>query len=295
MIQQWGTLREFYVNSEVKLRYFQSTPDDSVRGTMVILPGRASFIEKYEAIIRFWIKNNYQVFVLDWRGHGFSTRDYPGSRVHIEDYSSYATDLEAWLEQVVFLHAQNAVTLYAVSMGALIAGLFLQKDGKRRIDRCLMIVPMFGFFPRMLPAWILKTFVHFLCTIGLGKLPVPLSHYDSIDPTAVEKTPYGLTFSWLKASFEAQNRFSSPLDLKKIQVPLFIALAQADTEIDNSRASQLCRRIPVCTMKVYENASHGIHHKTGSIRNLLLQDCLQFVQTRSDKDPSPQPFEYPQH
>lgn len=279
-VGKYGAFHTFEV-AGMQLRYFRTFLEESTHydGTIIILPGRASYIEKYEDVIRYWVEHHFAVFALDWRGQGGSTRmNSNSSIVHIDDYSSYVQDLEKWIDAVILPNAPKPIILYAVSMGALIAGIFLQKTNPSQISKAIFVVPMFGLITWPVPNAVAHLIVKTACFLNLGKFAVPFVNRTRTASPGHEKVfTHGLTLSWLNASLNAIGLFSDPMRLSKIQIPILIIKAGKDVEVDHSGYSRICSQILNCNVRTYENASHGIHHTESEIRTLLYQDCLAFI------------------
>ena len=53
-----------------RFRVARWCPPDATRGTVVVLPGRTEFIEKYFEVIDSLLKRGFCAAALDWRGQG---------------------------------------------------------------------------------------------------------------------------------------------------------------------------------------------------------------------------------
>ena len=72
------------------------------KGTVVILNGRADFVERYFETMGELQKRGYHVAGFDWRGQGGSQRLLKdGLRGHIRSYREYDDDLRAVMDGVV--------------------------------------------------------------------------------------------------------------------------------------------------------------------------------------------------
>ena len=126
----------------VRLRLGLWTPEKP-RGTILLLPGRTEFIEKYGRVISTLVENDYAVAVIDWRGQGYSDRvaDDPALG-HVEAFGDYQFDLTALVEAAEEAGMPRPWHILAHSMGgnialrALIEGLDIQ--------RAVLSAPMWG-------------------------------------------------------------------------------------------------------------------------------------------------------
>ena len=85
----------------VTLRFARFAPPPGRKGTVVVLQGRAEFIEKYFETARDLRARGFAVATFDWRGQGLSERALTDrQKGYVRDFSQYATDLDAIMEQV---------------------------------------------------------------------------------------------------------------------------------------------------------------------------------------------------
>ena len=85
---------------------------------MVVLQGRAEFIEKYFETVRDLRARGFAVATFDWRGQGLSDRALSDRhKGYVRNFSNYITDLEAMMEQVVMPDCPPPFFALAHSMG----------------------------------------------------------------------------------------------------------------------------------------------------------------------------------
>src|SRR5579859_3255075 len=74
----------------VSLRFARFAPPPGRKGTVVLLQGRAEFIEKYFETVRDLRARGFAVATLDWRGQGLSDRALRNPRKgYVRDFSRY--------------------------------------------------------------------------------------------------------------------------------------------------------------------------------------------------------------
>ena len=70
--------RVFYLSvglrHNARLRVAHFRPNGHAIGTLVLMQGRAEFIEKYADVIARYVRLGFCVVAFDWRGQGLSTR-----------------------------------------------------------------------------------------------------------------------------------------------------------------------------------------------------------------------------
>jgi lysophospholipase len=124
------------------LRFARWAPPPGRKGTVCVLQGRAEFIEKYFETIRDLRARGFAVATFDWRGQGLSDRRLSDrQRGYVRDFSQYAADLEAFMQQVVLPDCPPPIYALAHSMGGAVA-IRVCHDGARWFDRVVLSAPM---------------------------------------------------------------------------------------------------------------------------------------------------------
>ena len=59
---------------EIRRIAFDPASDKPVRGSLLFMPGRGDFYEKYLESLEYWAAQGWQVSAADWRGQGASGR-----------------------------------------------------------------------------------------------------------------------------------------------------------------------------------------------------------------------------
>ncbi len=131
----------------VNLRFARWAPPPGRKGTVVVLQGRAEFIEKYFETVRDLRERGFAVATFDWRGQGLSDRALSDRhKGYVRNFSNYITDLEAVMEQVVLPDCPPPIFALAHSMGAAVA-IRACHDGSRWFERTVLSAPMIALPP----------------------------------------------------------------------------------------------------------------------------------------------------
>ncbi len=105
----------------VRLRVGLWTPKEAGRGTVLVFPGRGDYIELHGTLIADLVQAGYAAFIVEWRGHGLSSRTARNPKVgHVEDFSDYQKDVAAMLGAAQQLDLPKPWFLIGHSMGACI-------------------------------------------------------------------------------------------------------------------------------------------------------------------------------
>src|ERR1700694_105030 len=74
----------------VNLRFARWEPPPGRKGTVVVLQGRAEYIEKYFETVRDLRARGFAVATFDWRGQGYSDRVLRNKRKgYVQSFSQY--------------------------------------------------------------------------------------------------------------------------------------------------------------------------------------------------------------
>ncbi len=132
----------------VSLRYGRWEPPPGRKGTVVILQGRAEFIEKYFETVRDLRARGFAVATFDWRGQGLSDRAFSDRRKgYVRNFAQYAMDLDTIMEQVVLPDCPPPYFVLGHSMGGAVA-IRACHDGRRWFERIVLSAPMLALPPR---------------------------------------------------------------------------------------------------------------------------------------------------
>src|SRR5262245_3852458 len=126
------------------VRYAEWNVPGTVRGTVVVLPGRGEFIEKYATeIVGELLGRGYSVMAMDWRGQGLSDRPLADrNKAHIDSFATYIADLQLFLDKVVSPLATRPVVALCHSMGAHIALRTVAQNGPGPLSAAVLVSPM---------------------------------------------------------------------------------------------------------------------------------------------------------
>ena len=113
------------------------------RGTVLILPGRTEYIEKYGPAAGEFAARGYATAVLDWRGQGLSDRLLEdGETGHVLRFADYQRDLDAAFAALAAMGLPQPWFLLAHSMGGC-PGLRALMRGVP-VRRAVFSAPMWG-------------------------------------------------------------------------------------------------------------------------------------------------------
>jgi len=156
----------------VNLRYARWAPPPGRKGTVVVLQGRAEFIEKYFETVRDLRARGFAVASFDWRGQGLSDHALKDPhKGHVRNFRQYEIDLDAIMEQVVMPDCPPPYYCLAHSMGGAVA-IRACHAGSRWFDRVILSAPLIALpHGRFMP--LAGPFARFMRVLGRGSAYVP--------------------------------------------------------------------------------------------------------------------------
>jgi lysophospholipase len=192
----------------------------------------------------------FAVATFDWRGQGLSDRALPDRhKGYVRNFSEYATDLEAVMEQVVLPDCPPPIFALGHSMGGAIV-IRACHDGSRWFERIVLSAPMIAL-PQGPLTRVAGPLARVMRLIGRGSGYVPtgdaaatgsqefMGNVLTSDPVryarnaaVLEEAPdLGLgapTIAWADAAMRLMKRFADPGYAGQIRQPILMVAAGRD-------------------------------------------------------------------
>jgi len=142
------------------------------KGTVLLMPGRTEYIEKYGRAAGDLLARGWSVVAVDWRGQGLADRALPDRMAgHVADFDEYQRDLDAVMDWAAAEGLARPWMLMAHSMGGSIGLRALYRDLGFRA--AAFSAPMWGI---AMPAWqrpVAPVLAALAGPLGLGGRYVP--------------------------------------------------------------------------------------------------------------------------
>ncbi len=265
----------------VNLRFARWLPPAGRKGTVVLLQGRAEWIEKYFETVRDLRARGFAVATLDWRGQGLSDR-LLGDRHkgYVRDFADYDTDLETFIHEIVLPDCPPPLFALGHSTGATVL-IRAAHRGRRWFDRMVLIAPLIGLqgFPATSTA---RLIVRTLRLAGFGGMYVPNAGETGIihaqpfvgniltsDPVRYARNAAILeaepalalgepTVAWTDAAYRTMRTMQERTYPAQIRQPILIIAAGSDVLVSNLAIEDFATLLRAGSHLVVAGAKHEL-------------------------------------
>lgn len=284
----------------VRLRTARWVPPTASRGTVVILQGRAEFIEKYYETIAQLLARGFAVAAMDWRGQAGSARQLKNPRKgHVDDFSLYERDLNALADDVLGPSCPQPWFGLCHSMGAAIM-LSIAHADRCPFERLALTAPMIAP-ARLRHPRAAHVLAEVLDTLGFGGAYSPGGRETHIlespfegnvltsDPFRYARAAGVLaadpslgvgwwTIGWIYAAFRLWKSFEDPDYARQIAGPPMLVVASgADRVVDLGAIERFVGRLRLGRLVVIEGAEHEIILERDPLRDQFWAAFDKFI------------------
>ena len=298
-----GAAYYVYASDGVRLRVAIWNNDTHENGTVFLLPGISSFIERNAHSAVDFDSFGFSTIVLDWRGHGLSDRLVKNPKiVHINKFTEYQNDIHALLETAEALQLRKPWYLVSKSMGAAI-GLRAVVEGMP-VEKSVFTAPMWGIQMRHADR-VAALMIAKLATIcGIGHLYVPgqddtpailknsfgtndftsdqsiFTNLQSLANKYPELHTGGPSLGWLSAAMAECRKLRR---LQNPKIPGLVISAECDTTVQLKPAIDRTKAWPTGDLYLVANAKHDLMTENSEIRSHVLSLITKFLAKTSGK------------
>ena len=292
----------FQTKDNLSIRYARFSPYPSPPvSTVVLLGGRAEFIEKHEETIKELNARQLLVYTFDWRGQGLSGRMLANPhKGYIDSFISYLDDLKYFLQRIVLPNAVLPIIILAHSMGGHMALRHLSAT-PTKISGAVLVSPMIDIcakpWPYALVRWLVKIAIRANQSenyiIGAGDYnPAEKPFKNNLltsdrerfmdEHRKISDNPLlalgGATFGWLSSAFESIDMIFPNRNLGQINIPVLMVGGEKDRVISVPAMRRMCHHLPDCRCVIIKAARHEILKETDLIRRQFWQEFDRFIQ-----------------
>lgn len=283
----------------VELRYVKPKVTSS-KTALIILGGRAEFLEKYREVIFDLRSLDLAIYSYDHRGQGLSDRLLEDQRKgYVERFTDYVEDLRIFLEQVVGQGQRHQqILMLAHSMGAPIATLF-HHSNPEVLSALLFTSPMFGINSAPLTTSVAEWIAALMVRSGQGKTyifgrgaeiynqryannPLTSSHERfAYNLQLLEENPQlalgSPSFNWLNESYCWTRKIRNlSLEQSGRAVPILLLQAEHERVVTASAQKEFLKNNPSCDFQMITGARHELLMEADTIRDGVLEIVKEF-------------------
>ncbi|PKG57469.1 alpha/beta hydrolase [Shewanella sp. Choline-02u-19] len=291
---QQVTQASFKTKDGISLAYASVIQQNS-KGTIVLSSGRVESYLKYKELMFDLYRQGYDLFAIDHRGQGLSSRTTVNlHQGHIDKFQRYVDDFDEFIYNIVKPVQERDYFLVGHSMGGAIGTLYLaQHPGV--FKSAVFSAPMYGIklplpkrFIRKLaslldnhsnqnPNYVLGGKDYHADPFEKNDLTNSKLRYDDYRDLYQQQPKLQLgspTNRWLVESIDAGE--SAIKAAQNINIPLLILQAEEDTIVSN--AAQKRASTGFCKLIKIPYARHEIFMERDTARNTALTALLNFIQ-----------------
>ena len=266
-------------------------PPGGARGTVVLLQGRAEFIEKYGETVGDLTARGFAVYALDWRGQGGSGRMLDnGRKGHVVSYEDYLSDLDLFLERLVLPDAPRPIVVLAHSMGGHIVLRHRAEHDARAAPYfakgIALSAPMVDILMSPAELALGAGLTVAAMSVGLrnqyvpvrGPFPPPFdgnpltrdrARYERMERLMRENPTLAIdwpTVGWLAATRRSVAVLRSRGYPERVGTPVLMIGAADDRVVSNAAQARLAARLPDCRLETIPDARHEPLMETDDVR-----------------------------
>lgn len=258
-----------------------------VQGTILVVQGRAEFIERYSETIAELRRRGFHVLAFDWRGQGGSQRfTRRPRRGHVGRLAQYEQDLAFVVDQMRE-RLPGPYFALAHSMGAALC-LDAARRGALPVERLVALAPMLGIalIRRPLAARCLASSLYWL---GFGKAFVPgggetaigtkpfkdnrltgdpqrYARNSALSAAAADLAIGDPSIGWIHAAFQLMERLAAPSAALEVRVPTLVIAAGSDPVVSTPAIERFAARLKTGPALVLAGSRHEILMERDEIR-----------------------------
>lgn len=291
-----------YEREKEKPLYYEGYMLDDAIGTVIVAHGFCESVQKYKEVIYYFLKEHYNVFLLDHRGHGKSVRETGNSDfslTHIENFMNYVEDFRGFIEEIAVPMAgkNGPFYIYAHSMGGAIATRYLQMY-PGRIKKAILTAPMLDLYMTM-PQIQAKAISHYMVKTGRGASYIagqkPFNSSEAYEKSSSSsRARYEYYFNKRIANQELQNNAGSyswlyesikiikkiQKEKRQIQIPICIFSAEKDNLVTREGQLAIAKRTPDAQLVLVPESKHEIYMAPAWIQRQYWRYIFDFLKEK---------------
>lgn len=271
-------------------------PQGKAKGSILFLPGRGDFYEKYLETLAQWSADGWHVTASDWRGQGDSGRlgNDPVTG-HIDDFSTWCEDLGHFWKQWKAATPGPHV-LAGHSMGGHLV-LRTVAEGLADPDGLILSAPMLGFTASLLPEAVMHQASKLISMLGdprrpawkwseaPGEVPEKRAHLLTHDAERYadelwwrEHRPQIVmgpgSWGWVERAYASMRLLADPVLLARVKAPVLIVATDDDKLVGWKAIGRAATHLPDCELVHFgKEARHEVLREADQVRDRVMAAC----------------------
>ena len=270
------------------------------KGSILFLPGRGDFYEKYLETLGQWHADGWHVTASDWRGQADSGRlGLDPTTGHIDDFATWVEDL-AHLWQTWRAQTPGPHVLAGHSMGG---HLVLRALAEAQVDPdgAILSAPMLGFLDHRVPQALMHGLARLMKRLGdprraawkwsekPGEVPAARVHLLTHDQDRYadelwwrEHRPALVmgpgSWGWVERAYASMRLLAARGVLETVKVPVLIVASDNDKLVAWDAIAAAAPRLADCELVHFgHEARHEILRESDPVRGRALAACSAFL------------------
>lgn len=270
------------------------------RGSILFLPGRGDFYEKYLETLEEWHRAGWRVTGSDWRGQAGSGRlGKDAVTGHIEDFAIWVDDLaHLWNQWVAETPGPHVLAGHSMGCHIILRALVEKRVAP---DAVVLSAPMTGIAGPRLPLAVLQGAARTMCRIGdparpawkwsekPGEIPAARANLLTHDRDRYadeqwwrEARPELVmgpgSWRWVERAYASWALLEAPGALEGITVPVLFISTSADKLVSHAANLAAATRLPKGELMVLgEEAAHEVLREVDAVRDPIMARIADFL------------------
>jgi lysophospholipase len=285
---------------QIRFARFPASKVIEPKGTVIFLPGRTEFIEKFLEDVHVFNSLGFACAAMDLRGQGMSFRPHPNRDKHfVKTFDTHLDDVQCFFDLKLVNKMPKPFILMGHSAGSHVILRFLH-DHPGYADAAITVAPMVKIFTGGLPKWVVSGLPWLARNLGLGASYIPghtafkegrwgwrkkLTHDDErfededyfIKQKDKRLAVGGATYKWLWEAIKSCDKLNAPGYPEAIETPILMLQAENDKIVDNAAQRAFSDRLPHGRLVVIKGAMHEILKETDGMRAQVWRAIGEFI------------------
>lgn len=280
------------------------------RGSILFLPGRGDFYEKYLETLDHWARQGWRVTASDWRGQAGSGRlGADAVTGHIDDFETWVRDLDFfWKRWAAETPGPHVIAAHSMGGHLVLRAL---SEGVIGPAGAILSAPMLGFLNHGIPAGVMHAAAKLMASLGDRRRPawkwsekpgeVPAGRMDLLthDPQRYsdelawrKKRPELVmgpgSWGWVERGYASVRLVDTEAALAKVRTPVFIVATDDDKLVGFDAIERAARWLPRGEIFVLgKEARHEVLREEDSVRDLVIEAIDGFLTQLATKKDAP--------